>query len=118
MPTQGSLADRRRIVHYLEAVATVPFDGTIADLPTDADDIVAVVGPPGVLVGSVDVHAVSLPAATAVADVMEPAPGTIRQEKSVDEVVQQLRDDGLGQVFVTTIGGVLLGVVRTERLHA
>ena len=118
MPTVGSVGDDRRIVHRVEPVISVPFAGTIADLPADAEDVVVVVGARGVVVGALDARtAASLPAGTQVVDVMDPAPGTIRPEKTIDEVAEQLDRDGIDHVLVTTIAGVLLGVVHTEQLH-
>jgi hypothetical protein len=35
----------------------------------------------------------------------------------VDEVIRQLRRDGLDHVFVTAVSGVLVGLVVTEELH-
>jgi len=118
MPTDGSVGDDRRIAHFVEAVITVPFAGTMAAVPVDADDIVVVVDPLGVVAGALDARtATSLPATTPVVDVMDPAPGTIRPEKTIDEVAQQLHGDGVDHVLVTTTAGVLLGIVRAEHLH-
>jgi Mg/Co/Ni transporter MgtE len=118
MPTVGSVGDRRRIGHFVEPASTVAFVGTITDLPADADDVVVVVSPAGVVAGALDARtASSLPPTTPVVDSMDPAPGTIRPEKTIDEVAEQLRSDGLDHVVVTTISGVLLGIVHTERLH-
>jgi Mg/Co/Ni transporter MgtE len=122
MPTAGTRADRRRIVHHVEQVATVPFTGTVADVPDPgapgADCTVAVVAPSGVLVGAVDPRTTpTLPPTTRIRDVLVPAPGTIRPEQPVEAVAAQLRDDGIDHVLVTTAGGVLLGVVVAERLH-
>lgn len=104
-------------MHYVETASTVPFDATVGVL-APASDVVAVVSPDGVLAGAVDARtACALPASTAITDAMTPAPGTIRPELLVEDVAQQLRNDGVDHVFVTTIAGVLLGIVRTEHLH-
>ncbi len=71
----------------------------------------------GVLLGSIDPSVASLPANTPVERVMVPGPGTIRPELRIEEVVEQLRSDGLDHVFVTAVNGVLVGVVVTEELH-
>ena len=47
---------------------------------------------------------------------MIPAPGTIRPEKRVEDVVRQLYRDSLDHVFVTTVGGALLGIDRLGEL--
>jgi Mg/Co/Ni transporter MgtE len=101
-------------------VATVAVDATmqaIADLGPQRFPI-AVVDGSGVLLGAVDPVAASLPADTPVEGVMVPAPGTIRPELRIEEAVEQLRSDGLDQVFVTAVNGVLLGRAVTEELHA
>jgi CBS-domain-containing membrane protein len=58
-----------------------------------------------------------LPADTPVEQAMDPAPGTIRPEMRVEEVVEQLRSDGLDHVFVSAVNGVLIGLVVTDVLH-
>jgi hypothetical protein len=47
---------------------------------------------------------------------MVPAPRTIRPEGRVDEIVEQLQRDGLDDIFVTAVNGVLLGRVVTAEL--
>jgi rhodanese-related sulfurtransferase len=119
LPTEGSVGDRRRIAHYVEPATTVGVDGTIADVPDwDAPVAVAVVADDGTLLGSVDASARNLPGDTPVARAMAPAPGTIRPELRIEEVAKRLRDDSLDHIFVTTVSGVLLGVVVPDRLHA
>jgi CBS domain-containing protein len=56
------------------------------------------------------------PPTTPVAEVMIPAPRTIRPEVRVDDAVVQLRKDGLDQVFITAVNGVLVGLVITDQL--
>ena len=69
------------------------------------------------LLGAVDPVAAGLPPDTPVDRLMVPAPGTIRPELRVDEVVERLRRDALEQVLVTAVNGVLLGRVVREELH-
>ncbi len=117
MPTEGSVADRRRISHHLRPAHVVAVDGTIGDLPTRRGPV-AVVNADGVLLGAVDAGAVSgLTSDTAIAPIMVPGPGTIRPELRIDEVAGRLRADSLDHVFVTTIAGVLLGIITPEDLH-
>jgi CBS domain-containing protein len=54
---------------------------------------------------------------TPVADVMIPAPGTIRPEMRVDDVVRQLAKDGLDHVLVTAVDGTLIGRVEVDQLR-
>lgn len=119
LPTEGSVGDHRRISHYVEIVDTLPLDGSIADLrglgeqrfptPVVTDD--------GVLMGAVHPTAAGLPAETALAEVMVPAPGTIRPELRIEEVAEQLRRDGLDHVFVTAVDGTLIGLAIASELH-
>lgn len=119
LPTEGAVGDRRRISHYVEVVPTVSPDDTIADVQALGESRfpVPVVDDDGVLFGAVHPTARGLPAATAVRDVMVPAPGTIRPELRVDEVAEQLAKDGLEHVFVTKVSGFLVGLVVAAELH-
>jgi rhodanese-related sulfurtransferase len=116
LPTEGSTGDRRRISHYVQPATTVGVDRTVGDV-TDWDGPVAVVGDDGALLGSLDPAASGLPGETPVAQAMAPAPGTIRPELRIEEVAQRLRDDSLEHIYVTTVSGVLLGLVEAEQLH-
>lgn len=124
MPTEGQVGDRRRIAHHLRPARVVPVDAVVGDAPPSQGrmhglpDPLAVVDGAGVLLGSIDgVGAARLPASTPVRRAMTPAPGTIRPELRVEEVAERLQSDGLDHVFVTTVGGVLLGIVHREGLH-
>jgi CBS-domain-containing membrane protein len=47
---------------------------------------------------------------------MIPAPGTIRPEMRIDDVVKQLAEDGLDHVLVTAVDGSLVGRVVVDQL--
>ena len=119
LPTEGAIGDRRRISQYVEVVPTVAPDDTIADVQAlgESPFPVPVVDKGGVLFGALHPTARGLPPATAVRDAMVPAPDTIRPELRVDEVAERLAKDGLAHVFVTTVSGVLVGLVVTADLH-
>jgi len=118
LPTEGSVADHRRISQYVEPVRTVDFDATMADVRAkDGGYPVVVVGPDDVVLGTLDATADSLPDSTDVARAMVPAPGTIRPETRVDDAVAQLRKDHLDHVLVTAVNGTLFGMVRTDEIH-
>ncbi|MCB1002240.1 MAG: CBS domain-containing protein [Ilumatobacteraceae bacterium] len=120
LPTEGTTGDRRRIGEYLRTAATLPITATAGDVASAASArAVAIVDERRVLLGSVDAALVAqLPPGTALAPIMVPAPSTIRPELRVGEVARRLRDDSLDHLFVTTIAGVLLGIVHREDLHA
>jgi hypothetical protein len=100
-------------------VATVGVESTVADLvalgaqrwPTP------VVSADGILVGAVYPTAATLSSSSPIEQVMVPAPGTIRPDLRIDEVLGQLKRDGLDHVFVTAVDGVLLGLIVTQELH-
>jgi ABC-type transporter Mla maintaining outer membrane lipid asymmetry permease subunit MlaE len=100
-------------------VATVGVESTVADLvalgaqrwPTP------VVSADGILVGAVYPTAATLSSSSPIERVMVPAPGTIRPDLRIDEVLEQLKRDGLDHVFVTAVDGVLLGLIVTQELH-
>jgi rhodanese-related sulfurtransferase len=119
LPTEGAVGDRRRIGHHVAPVSSVGLDATIADVAAlrPARFPIPVLDENGVLLGAVDPTATALPSDTKVTDVMIPAPGTIRPELRVDEVVEQLRKDGLDHVFVTAVSGRLIGEVVTDELR-
>jgi CBS-domain-containing membrane protein len=119
LPTEGQVGDARRISHYVQPARSVGIEATIADVIAlgDLRFAVPVLGPGDVVVGALEPTARSLPADTLVEAVMIPAPGTIRPDLRVDDVVQQLRDDHLNHVLVTTVSGVLVGLVVTDELH-
>ena len=116
LPTDGAVADRRRISHYVESPTTVDVTGVVGDVAA-WEQPVAVVDAGGVLLGALDPAARALPADTPVERAMIPAPGTIRPELRVEEVAQRLKDDALDHIFVTAVNGELLGIVFRDRLH-
>ena len=119
LPTEGSVGDRRRISQYVEVVDTLPLDGSIADLRAMGEQRfpTPIVTDDGVLMGAVHPTAAALAPDTAVADVMVPAPGTIRPELRIEEVTKRLSDDGLDHVFVSAVDGTLIGLVVASDLH-
>jgi predicted transcriptional regulator len=119
MPTEGQVGDARRIAQYVQPARTVRIDATIADVIAlgDLRYAVPVLGPDDVVLGAVQPSARALPPSTRVEDAMNPAPGTIRPDVRVDDVAEQLRADHLDHVLVTTVSGVILGIVVREELH-
>lgn len=119
LPTEGQIGDRRRISQYVAPAPSVGIDATIRDVVRlgCGDAPCAVLGSGGVLLGVVQTTALGLPATTPVERVMITAPGTIRPDVRVDDVLQQLQDDGLDHVYVTTASGVLIGLVVPGDVH-
>lgn len=119
LPTEGQVGDQRRISSIVAPAPQVSVDATIGDvIALGAIRFpVAVLGPGGVLLGAVQPTVRGLPPGTAVEQAMIPAPGTIRPDVRIDDVAEQLHHDGLDHVFVTTVSGVLLGLIITEDMH-
>jgi rhodanese-related sulfurtransferase len=118
LATEGTVGDRRRIAHFVEPATSVALGSTIGDVrDLDPRYPVAVVTAEGILLGALEEPAGDLPGDTPVARAMVPAPGTIRSEMRVEQVVDQLGKDRLSHVFVTTVSGALFGLVRTDELH-
>jgi rhodanese-related sulfurtransferase len=118
LPTEGSVADRRRIGQLADAAGFVPFGATVGDARAlKARYPIAVVNDDGILLGAISDAGHRLPATTPVVRAMIPAPATIRPDTRVEDAVQQLRKDKLDHVFVTTVGGALIGLVRVDELH-
>jgi CBS domain-containing protein len=119
LPTEGQIGDARRISHYMMVAPSVNVAGTLADVRSVAvaDWPTAVVSDDGVLLGAVAATARGLPPGTAVDGLMIPAPGTIRPDLRVDEVIERLHKDQIDHVYVTTASGVLMGIVVQDELH-
>ena len=119
LPTEGQIGDRRRISKYVLTAPSVGIDATIHDarLLDSAGLPVAVVSPSGVLLGALQPSAFTLAGETPVERVMISAPGTIRPDKRVEEVLEQVAHDGLDHVYVTTASGLLVGLVIPGQVH-
>jgi rhodanese-related sulfurtransferase/CBS domain-containing protein len=118
-PTEGEVADRRRIAQHVSDAPSVHIGDTIADvravlLPGRP---IAVVDDDGVLLGALQPVAAQLPPATSVDEIMLLAPSTVRVDQRVDDVVVQLRRDHLDHAYVTNADGVLVGLVIPDDVH-
>ncbi len=119
LPTEGQIGDSRRISSVVAPAPSVGIDATINDVIAlgIVQHPVAVLGPEGVLLGALQLTARGLPPDTPVERAMIPAPGTIRPDMRIDAVAVQLQKDQVDHVFVTTVAGVLLGLIVTNDLH-
>lgn len=120
LPTEGHVGDRRRVSQFVLEARTVDIDETIADVRALGGEWTApaaVVGAGNVLLGALHPRAAGLPGQTPVEQAMVLAPGTIRPDLRVDEALAQLADDHLDHVFVTTVSGVLVGLLVAGQTH-
>ena len=119
LPTEGQIGDARRIGPRAVDVPSVPVDATVRDVVAlgDIPYTVVVLGPDDVVVGALR-PAVSTrcPLGHRVRDIMIPAPATIRPDLRVEEVARRFAKDGLDHVLVSTVNGVLIGLVTMEVL--
>jgi rhodanese-related sulfurtransferase len=118
LPTEGTTGDQGRVSGYALDVPTARIDATLADITALAEQRfpVPITNADRVLLGAVEPSAAAKLPTTPVAEVMVPAPRTIRPEVRVDDAVAQLRKDGLDHVFITAVNGVLVGLVITDQL--
>jgi len=118
LPTEGRIGDARRIGQRAVDVPSVAVGATIGDVIAvgEIPYTVVVLGPDDVVVGALRPTVGSLPPQTRVRDVMIPAPSTIRPDLRVEEVARRFAKDGLDHVLVTTVSGVLVGLVTMEEL--
>jgi rhodanese-related sulfurtransferase len=119
LPTEGQIADQRRIAQYVLDAPSVPIGATIADVVKlgITDRPVAVVDHDNVLLGALAPTALTIAESTPVEDVMIPAPGTIRPDLRVEDALAQLKKDGVDHVYVSTVSGQLVGLLLRDAIH-
>jgi len=119
LPTEGQVADQRRISRYVLGAPSVALGSTIAELRRlgITDRPVAVVDGDNVLLGAVQPTASSIDPSTPVEDVMIPAPGTIRPDLRVEDALAQIDKDGIDHVYVTAVSGELIGLLIKGAVH-
>jgi len=118
LPTEGQVGDARRVGQRAVDVPTVPVDATVKNVLAlgEIAYTVVVLGPDDVVVGALRPTVRALPPRTLVRDVMIPAPSTIRPDLRVEEVARRFAKDGLDHLLVTTVNGVLIGLVTMDVL--
>ncbi len=77
-------------------------------------DSCVVVNERGIVLGRLRLDGVEEALGTAVEDVMEPGPATVRADADVRRTVERLRDRRIPDIIVTTPDGELLGVLRAN----
>jgi CBS domain-containing protein len=110
------VADRRRVGNFASAVDEVAPDATIADVRALVPRYPVAVVDDGILVGALADTSQGLPDDTPVRRAMVPAPATIRSETRIEAAIRQLRKDKVAEIFVTTVNGALVGIVRPDEL--
>jgi rhodanese-related sulfurtransferase len=121
LPSEGLVDDSRRTISCVHRdVPTVPLDAALGDVAKVVDDweIAVVTTQAGVVAGVVRAEASDLDPTVSVADVMQPAPSTVRPSIPREELAESMDRDGQRHVLVTNPAGVLLGLVRRADLDA
>jgi len=91
----------------VDSISTTLERWPIAVVTTDDDVVVGVVRP----------EVLSLPHSTALRDVLQPGPPSVRPSISIRELASSMDHDGQRWVLVTRSDGALLGLVRREALE-
>jgi CBS domain-containing protein len=114
LPLEGSRSSRRA-GHLARRDAPVcAVDDTLGDVPSSAAEwgLCVVQDPGGCLLGVVPAGKLALGPDTAVADVMEKAPPTLRPSTTLDDLRIRFARSGASHFVVTTLSGHVVGVVR------
>ena len=116
-PAEGDVRDVDRAGGRVRKAATCGPDTSLADLPEPgAGNVVVVVDDTDIVLGTVRPEA-SAPVETSVLDVLSPGVATVRPSITVDELARSMDADGQDHILVTTLEGMLLGVVLREDLR-
>jgi rhodanese-related sulfurtransferase/CBS domain-containing protein len=121
LPSAGLVDDDDRAVSRLHRdVPTVRADASMKDVFAAVADweLVVVVDERGVVLGVVRAEAANLAPDTPVAQVMQPAPPTVRPSIPLRELAETMDHDGQRHLLVTTLSGKLLGLVRRSELES
>jgi rhodanese-related sulfurtransferase len=120
LPGEGLLRDEDRAgAATRRNVPRVGLQATLADVAAVIDgwELVVVVDDQDVVAGVVRTEATGGPDDLGVAKVMEAAPPTVRPSISRAELARSMDDHGERHVLVTTLSGMLVGLVRREDLR-
>jgi rhodanese-related sulfurtransferase/CBS domain-containing protein len=121
LPSEGLMNDSRRAISRVRRdVPTVPIDAALGDVAKVIDDweLAVVTTRDNVVMGIVRAEASDLDPTVNVADVMQPAPSTVRPSIPREELAANMDRDGHRHLLVTTPDGVLIGLVRRDDLDA
>ncbi len=80
----------------------------------DGWDSCVVVNERGIVLGRLRLDGIDEALGTAVEDVMEPGPATVRADADLRQTVERLRNRRISDIIVTTPDGELLGVLNAN----
>lgn len=118
LPSEGQLSDLERAGTLASDVPTCDAADDIATIAETlkARGLCVVVDGSQVVLGSLGLEALELAPETVVADIMQPAPLTVRPSIPRSELQKMFDRKGIDQVLVTTFAGELLGAIRRSDL--
>ena len=119
LPMEGTKPDSSRAGAIASPIPSCDFTDRVGDLEGrfDDHDLVIVTNDNGVLLGVVRREVLQLPAETAVSEVLQPAPPSVRPSITASELNQSMADDDRTYVLVTHVDGVLIGVIERHDLY-
>jgi rhodanese-related sulfurtransferase len=119
LPGAGRLHDDERAgASVLADLPVLAPAATVADLREEIGDweLAAVVDDSRVVLGVVRAEAVEAPDDMQLARIMQTAPPTVRPSISLRELATSMEKNGEQHVLVTTLDGMLLGLIRRDDL--
>ena len=119
LPVEGSSDAEAHAASVADpAVPTCPPTATVGEIRAKVKGwpIAVVIDDERVVLGAIAADALDVVDTTPVEAVLEPGPSTVRPSISTRELADNLDDDGVGHVLVTTNAGVLIGLVRRDDL--
>ena len=120
LPIEGNQPASGRAGSIERPVATCVLAGTVGDLRdrfADGSVLCVVVTDTGVVLGVVRAEACHLPSKTPIAEVLQPAPPTVRPSISAAELAESMQHDHRTYVLVTHLDGVLVGIIERHDLY-
>jgi rhodanese-related sulfurtransferase len=120
LPVEGDIPATSRAGAIARKVPTCRIEdrtGELGERFIGDDGLCVVVDDDEVVLGVVRQETVGLPADTPVADVLLPAPPSVRPSITARDLARSMDDDGRRYVLVTTSHGRLLGIVAAADLH-
>jgi rhodanese-related sulfurtransferase len=117
-PAEGSVPDAVRAGTLARPAATCGPGTPLADLPAAGPGgVVLVVGEDGVVLGAIRPDEVPTDGAASALDVAQPGPTSVRPSITVDELARSMDRAGEEHVVVSTLDGVLVGIVERADLE-
>jgi rhodanese-related sulfurtransferase len=117
-PAEGTVPDAVRAGALARPATTCPAGSTLAELPpAGPGGVVLVVGDDDVVLGAIRPDEVPPDGDATALDVAQPGPTSVRPSITVDELARSMDEAGEQHVVVSTLDGVLIGIVERADLE-